>query len=99
MARITPTGLVPVTLPEYKAQLESNYASVDGATFDLSSNSPDAQLIVSFAQGYYELDQLQIQTDINRDPSRAEDAALDAAHVAILIARLDTFCNARRRGT
>lgn len=78
MARITPTGLVPVTLPEYKAQLESNYASVDGATFDLSSNSPDAQLIVSFAQGYYELDQLQIQTDINRDPSRAEDAALDA---------------------
>lgn len=77
MANITPTGLVPVTLPEYKAKLEANYAEVPNTTFDLSSNSPDGQLIVNFAQGYYELDQLQIQTDINRDPNRAEDKALD----------------------
>ncbi|HAV1338049.1 TPA: hypothetical protein JG819_004713 [Vibrio parahaemolyticus] len=77
MARLTETGLVPVTLPEYKAQFELNYDNIKNATFDLTSNSPDGQLVVMLAQAYYELDQLQIQTDINRNPNRATGKALD----------------------
>ncbi len=86
MATITPEGIIPKTLPEYKATLEANYSAIEGVSFDLSSNSPDGQLIVSFAQGYYELDQAQIKTWTARDPRLAEDADLDAlaAHQKVI---------------
>ncbi|MCB5464549.1 hypothetical protein [Vibrio lentus] len=82
MAKLTPEGIVPVQLPEYKTKIETNYAGISGASFDLSSNSPDGQLLVMLAQGYYELDQKQVQTFQARDPRLAQDSALDdiAAH-------------------
>lgn len=76
MAKITDTGIAPVTLSEYKQRLTDIYLGID-PDWNLDSNSPDGQFITIISQMLYELDQEQIKTFAYRDPRQAKGKGLE----------------------
>lgn len=76
MAKITDTGIEPVTQREYFDRLIALYLSID-PSWILDSNSPDGQFITAVSRMLSELDQEQVLTYNSRDPRTARKSQVD----------------------
>lgn len=74
---IGPTGLTTATQAELVANFTTAMQSIYGATIDLSSNTPDGQMMMIFIQAVLDLEDLLVQIYNTFDPDNAVGVILD----------------------
>lgn len=77
MATINSNGITINTLQQWKALLEGIYKSVD-PDWDVSTNTPDGQIIAAFAEMLTNADEAVLDSYHAADPDTAQGQALDA---------------------
>lgn len=77
MATINTDGIKIKTLGEWKALLEAIYIGVD-AEWDISTNTPDGQIIAALAEMLANADEALLDSYNAADPDKARKEALDA---------------------
>lgn len=94
MATINSTGITIKTLAQWKAELEAIYHVVD-PEWDLSTNTPDGQVIAALAEILANADEAQLDSYSAADPDRATGEALEAIlRLSNLEKRAGTFSTA-----
>jgi uncharacterized phage protein gp47/JayE len=74
---IGPTGLAVATQAEIYANYVSSYETIYGANIDLSSTSPDGQMLNEFIQSVLDIEDLLVQINNMFDPDNAVGVILD----------------------
>lgn len=74
---IGPTGLITATQPELLSQYTTLFQRIYGSDIDVSSSSPDGQLINEFIQSVLDVEDLLTQINNMFDPDNAIGVILD----------------------
>lgn len=74
---IGPTGLTTATQAELLANYTTNFQTIYGSGINLSSDTPDGQLINDFIQSVVDIEDLLTQVNAQFDPNQAVGILLD----------------------